>query len=109
MKIIKLEFDFLIGPIVKDVFSISSKKPVTGVDVIDNDSELNELNELACQLYSSLYDFDGDKACEFNLERAKIEKVNLENLLDRIVQRLVLINDGSYEIENLAKTQLESL
>jgi hypothetical protein len=53
MKIIKLEFDFLIGPIVKDVFSASSKKLITGVDVIDNDLELNELNEQACELFSS--------------------------------------------------------
>ena len=45
MKIIKLELDFLIGPIIKDVFSISKNKLVTGVDVIDNDSEINNLND----------------------------------------------------------------
>jgi hypothetical protein len=109
MRIIKLEFDFLIGPIVKDVFSASSKKLITGVDVIDNDLELNELNEQACELYSSLYDFDGDKACGFNLDRAKTEKSNLQSLLEKIVQRLNFINDGSYEVENIAKSQLESL
>lgn len=106
MKIIKLEFDFLIGPIVKDVFSVGSKKLITGVDVIDNDLQLNEQ---ACELHSSLYDFDGDKACGFNLDRAKTEKSNLQSLLEKIVHRLNFINDGSYELENIAKSQLESL
>jgi len=60
-------------------------------------------------LYSPLYDFDGDIACGFNLERAKTEKSNLQSLLEKIVQRLNFINDGSYELKNIAKTQLESL
>lgn len=34
MKTIKLELDFLIGPIVKNVYSVSRNKLVTGVDVM---------------------------------------------------------------------------
>lgn len=41
MKTIKLELDFLIGPIVKDVFSVSQNKLITGVDSIDNNINLD--------------------------------------------------------------------
>ena len=41
----KLELDFLIGPIVKDVFSVSQNKLITSVDSIDNNKSINELNE----------------------------------------------------------------
>ena len=61
MKIIKLELDFLNGPIVKDVFSTSKNKLVTGIDIIDNDFELNDLNEKASALYSSFYEFVNSK------------------------------------------------
>ena len=71
MKTLKLELDFLIGPIVKDVFSASKNKLITGVEVIDNDLELNELNEKASALYSSFYEFDEDEACDFNSTIAK--------------------------------------
>ena len=40
MKRIKLEFDFLSGPITKGVFDPKTKKLATGVTVIDNDSAL---------------------------------------------------------------------
>ncbi len=71
MKAIKLELDFLNGPIVKDVFSVSKNKLVTGIDIIDNDFELNDLNEKVCALYSSFYEFDKNETCRFNSTIAK--------------------------------------
>ncbi len=109
MKIIKLEFDFLVGPIVKEVFSTSKNELVTGIEVIDNDSELGELNEKACSLYSSCYEFDKNDACSFNFELAKTHKNELSNLMNMIVDRLNSINDGSFEIKDFTKDQLDSL
>ncbi len=58
MKVVKLDLDFLIGPIVKDVFSESKNVLVTGVDVIDNDEVIADLDKRIMELYSSFYSFD---------------------------------------------------
>ena len=75
----QLELDFLIGPIIKDVFSASKKELVTGVPVIDNDEELARLNEEAASLYGSFYEFDKDEACVFNESIAKEHMDDLVN------------------------------
>lgn len=45
MRVIKIELDFLIGPIIKDVFDTSKMEIVTGVSLIDNNNEINALND----------------------------------------------------------------
>ncbi len=101
MKTIKLELDFLIGPIMKDVFSVSQNKPITGVDLIDNNEAINELNNKISALYSSFYDFDsGDEPCTFNVELAKENKDRLVKLIDDLLSMLQAVNDGSFEIVN---------
>ena len=109
MKTLKLELDFLIGPIVKDVFSASKNKLVTGVEVIDNDLELNELNEKASALYSSFYEFDEDEACRFNSTIAKEHLVELKELITKIKTRLNILNDGSFELSDMITDQLREL
>jgi len=109
MKTIKLEFDFLIGPIVKDLFSASKNKLVTGVDVIDDDSTLNELNEKACALYSACYEFDSEGGCVFNSELAKQHKDELSDLMSRIIKRLSEVNNGSFEVQDLTASQLTNI
>ena len=101
MKTIKLELDFLVGPIVKDVFSVSQNKLITGVDSIDNNKSINELNEKISALYSSFYDFDsGDEPCVFDVELAKENKDQLVKLIDDLLSMLQAVNDGSFEIVN---------
>jgi len=109
MKTLKLELDFLIGPIVKDVFSTSKNKLVTGVEVIDNDLELNELNEKASALYSSFYEFDEDVACRFNSKIAKEHLDELKELITKIKNRLNILNDGSFELSDMITDQLREL
>ena len=109
MKKITLEFDFLIGPIMKDIFSIELNKSLTGISIIDNDTELEDLNEKASLLYSSYYEFDKESACSFNKSYALEHMNELEDLLKKIKDRLNLLNDGSFEIEDLATQQLEEL
>lgn len=101
MKTIKLELDFLIGPIVKDIFSVSQNKPITGIDSIDNNESINELNDKISALYSSFYDFDsGNEACRFNVELAKENKEQLSQLIDELISMLQTANDGTFEIVN---------
>lgn len=101
MKTITLELDFLIGPIVKNVYSVSQNKPITGVDLIDNNEAINELNNKISALYSSFYDFDsGDESCRFNIELAKEYKGELLRLIDDLLSMLQNVNDGTFEIVN---------
>ena len=109
MKTLKLELDFLIGPIVKDVFSASKNKLVTGIEVIDNDLELNELNEKASALYSSFYEFDEDEACRFNSTIAREHLDELKELIAKIKNRLNILNDGSFELRDMITDQLREL
>ncbi len=109
MKIIKLELDFLNGPIVKDVFSTSKNKLVTGIDIIDNDSELNDLNEKASALYSSFYEFDEDEVCRFNSTIAKEHLNELKELIAKIKGRLNILNDGSFVLHDMISAQLREL
>lgn len=109
MKIIKLELDFLNGPIVKDVFSTSKNKLITGIDIIDNDFELNDLNEKASALYSSFYEFDKDEACTFNSTIAKEHLNELKELITKIKVRLNVLNDGSFELNDMISDQLSEL
>lgn len=109
MKTLKLELDFLVGPIVKDVFSASKNKLITGVEVIDNDLELNELNEKASALYSSFYEFDEDEACWFNSTIAKEHLDELKEVITKIKNRLNNLNDGSFELNDMITDQLREL
>ena len=109
MKTIKMELDFLIGPIVKDVYGVSKKKLLTGIDVIDNDVELSELNEKASMLYSSFYVFDKENACNFDNMIAKEHIKELKDLIAKIKERMNELNDGSFEINDLVTDQLDKL
>ena len=99
MATIKLELDFLIGPIVKDVFDANKNELVTGIDVVDNDEVVDELNNKIMSLYSSFYSFDKD-SCSFDIDVAKEHKTELVELVKQLLERLNFINDGSFEIDN---------
>ena len=109
MKRIKLEFDFLSGPITKDVFNPKTKKLATGVTVIDSDTALEALNAMASRLFSSCYDFEaGGQPCVFNRETAKKSKSEILGVLAEIKKRLSEINDGSFVVDDLATKEIES-
>ena len=109
MKMIKLELDFLIGPIIKDVFSASKNKLVTGIDIIDNDLELNDLNDKTSTLYSSFYEFDKDEACRFNNTLAKEHLDELKELIEKIKNKLNTLNDGTFKLNDIVTEQLHEL
>lgn len=110
MKTIKLELDYLIGPIIKDVFSISQKNVITGIDVIDNDEIVRKLDLSISTIFSSCYEFDKeDITCFLDEEKVKKEKQNLMQLLTELKERLDVINDGTFVIEDLASKYLEKL
>ena len=105
---VKLMFDYLQGPIW--ISDAETGAPLTGIDVIDNDNVLPELNLRCSELYSECYEFDtNNQPCIFNKETAKKNKIEILDLLVKIKKRLEDINDGSFYVEDLATKDIEEL
>ena len=110
MKIIKLDLDYLSGPIWGDVYSIELHKSITGIKIIDDDKILQDLHNQIQDLFLTYYDFDKDgQACLFNKEKQKADKVRMLELVNKLKLRLNEINDCSFEIEDLITSQYENM
>ncbi len=100
MKKIKIMLDYLQGPIWTS--DPETGKPETGIEVVDNDETLRQLNYEIQDLYDSYYEFDSHgQACWFNEKQEKADKDKMLGLLAKLRNRLEELNDGSYEIEDL--------
>ena len=103
---VKLMFDYLQGPIWTS--DVETGEPLTGIDIIDDDKVLPELNLRCSKLYSECYEFDTDnQPCTFNKELAKKNKKEILELLAKIKARLEEINDGSFYVLDLATKEIE--
>ena len=110
MKIIKLDLDYLSGPIWGEIYSVELHKSITGIDVIDNDTILQELNNQIQDLYLTYYEFGNNtQTCLFNKNRQKQDKEKMLLLLSKLKTRLNEINDGSFEVEDLITPEYENL
>lgn len=110
MKTVKLNLDFLNGPIWKNVYDVKTGSLITGVKVIDTDAELQQLNELIQEKYSSFYTFDEEgSGCSFDEEALKKSKDSLLALMAKLMARLDEINDGSFEVEDYISPSLTAL
>ena len=107
-KKIKLMLDYMQGPIW--ISDAETGEPMTDIPVVDNDIVLTKLNKRCCELYSSCYEFDShNKACWFNKEKELKIKCELLSLLEQIKKRLYEINDGSFTVEDMETSRLNSL
>ena len=101
MKRIKLQLDFLAGPLWKDVWDVEKNAETTGVPVVDGDEQLAELDAEIQALFISYYEFDSHgQACWFDEDRQKADKDKMLALLARLNQRLAEINDGSFVVDD---------
>lgn len=107
-KTVKLLLDYLQGPIWKS--DSRTGKPLTGINIIDNDVELPSLNFECCQLYSSCYHIDS-QGHENRIDREKLRnnKNQILYLLDAVKKRLESINDGSYVVKDLASEKIRNI
>lgn len=100
-KTIMIALDYLAGPIWDS--DIQTGEPLTGIDVIDSDEELIQLNLKISDLYCSYYEFNShDQPCWFNEEQKYKDRFIMLDLLEKLVSRLNEINDGSYVVEPIA-------
>ena len=64
-QVVKLQLDYLQGPIW--ISDIETGEPFTGIEIIDTDTQIWELNKKIGQRFSSYYEFDShDQPCWFN-------------------------------------------
>lgn len=83
----------------------------TGVKFVDDDLVLQkidkEVNELWCSLYSK--DDNAPDALHFDYEKEKELAPQLLEMINKLIDRLNEINDGSYEIEDMITEHLKAL
>mgnify|MGYP004456406039 CR=1 FL=1 len=105
---VKLMLDYLQGPIW--ISDVETGEPLTGIDIIDEDKVLSELNLKCAELYNECYEFNVDnQPCIFNRETAKKNKKEILVLLSKIKARLEIINDGTFYVEDFATEEIEKL
>ena len=107
-QVIKIQLDYLQGPIW--ISDAETGEPMTGIDSVDGDAVLKELNYQAGQMFNSYYEFDSHGVpCWFNCEKEAAEKDALLGLISQIVARLNAINDGSFVVEDMETERLKAL
>ncbi|WP_277283555.1 hypothetical protein [Sneathia sanguinegens] len=110
MKKLKLMLDFGGGPIWTEYFDKEKGRLLTGIEKVDNDKELWDINETIQELFTSYYHFDyKDQACFFDEEQEKKDKYKMLALLEKLKKRLYEINDGSFEIDDKETERVKNL
>ncbi len=108
MQTIKLMLDFLQGPIW--ISDVETGKPMTGIELVDEDEQIRQLNYEIQDLYDSYYEFDShDQACWFDEERERADKQRMLELLAKLNARLAEINDGSFIVDDQETPRVEAL
>jgi hypothetical protein len=105
-KELKIKFDFTHGPVWQDIYDPNTKTLITGISAIDQDATINELNDAAEKVYSSLYVFDDCGIPHFDDVAYQNKKTELLSLVSRIIKRANFLNDGSYIIKDLTGSEL---
>ncbi len=98
-KTVELQLDFMQGPIW--ISNTRTGEPLTGIDIVDTDEKIRELNKKISEMYDEYYEFDShDMPCYFNEEKEKKEKYIMLSLLKQLNDRLAEINDGSFVVKD---------
>lgn len=85
-------------------------EPLTGIDKIDSDTQIRQINSEIQELYFSYYEFDTHGvACRFHYEQEKRDKEKMLLLLAKLNARLAEINDGSFAVEDLETPRISAL
>lgn len=110
MKTLRIMLDFISGPLWKDVFDTKAKELVTGIDIVDNDKYLQQLNEEIQALYSSYYKINyRDQPVYFDKDQEKANKEKMLVLLEKLIDRINEINDGSFMIDDRETERIRNL
>ena len=109
MMVLRIELDYMNGPIWKETFDIEKGEMCTGIDAIDMNEEINLLNESIQEMYNSLYEFDAnEKAVVFNQKKASLIKEKILAEIKRLIALITELNDGSFEILDIASDDIRN-
>ena len=88
------------------MYDIKTGKWLTGISCIDEDNAIQILNNEAMEMYETLYSFNTEnQGCQFNSDRFIQIKPQLHSIVQSIISRLSVINDGSFiVIDNATQT-----
>ncbi|WP_302757896.1 hypothetical protein [Ligilactobacillus salivarius] len=108
MRKIKLMFEFGHGPIWdSDPFT---GKLMTGIEIVDSNSDLEMRNRKCMDLYDECYEFNSHgKGCYFNEKTLAKNKEKLLCILEQIKSRLEELNDNNFTIEDQAIDELNKV
>lgn len=110
MKKLIIMLDFVSGPLWKDIYDTKKKELVTGIDVVDNDEYIQNLDDKISNLFSSYYKINyNDEALYFDKEQEKKDKYKMLDLLEKLRKRLDELNDGSFEIDDRETERVKNL
>lgn len=100
--VLKIELDYMNGPIWKDTFDVEKGEMCSGIDIIDANEEINSLNDSIQEVYNSLYEFDvNEKAVVFNRKKAVLIKEKILTEIQKLISLIAEVNDGSFEIQDM--------
>ncbi len=103
MKEIRIEFDYLNGPVWKQKFDAETQTWSTGIDIVDNDKAIEVLNDEAAKMYESLFSFDSNTSgCVFDKAKFESTKSSLLSIVQTLLARLSMLNDGSFTVVDKA-------
>lgn len=110
---VTIAFDCYIGPIV-GVAADEHGREITKIAFVDNDAETRKIVDEARTLWFSLFtnvDFTEENPAGFVFDEVREKKVapKLKSLTERLIRRLEEINDGSFQIEDMATPMLEKI
>ncbi len=102
--------ELVFGPILKNnqqedgTFSSGSK-------IVDDDLVLKNLDKKINDLWCTLYSKDETNDSGFSFDEVKEKKIapQLLEMINKLIDRLNEINDGSYEVEDMISEHLKAL
>lgn len=94
---IRLLLDYDEGPIWPNKYNPLTFEKSSGIKMIDEDPIIDKISKKMSEMYDEYYQFNtNDSSCDFNEDKFMNEKNVMLELLQKLIDRLNEINDGSY-------------
>ena len=102
--------ELVFGPILKDN-QLEDGSFSSGSKIVDNDLIVKNLDKKINELWCTLYSKDKTSNSVFRFDEVKEKELapQLLEMINKLIDRLNKINDGSYEIEDMITDHLKSL
>lgn len=108
--VVRIMLDIWAGPIWGCIYDEDNKEYDYYIHEIAQDKELMMLHQQIQDLYSSYYRIDyKDQPVYFDSEQEKADKEKMLGLLNKLIEKLSEINDGSFIIDDRETERVKNL